>query len=442
MVLTAAKPPQEDVSEDAAATQAISAEADRLCISMPDWSWRLMALGSVGLLLSVLTLGLARFWYVTALRRFFWSRTRIGRFPLVYHGTASELFLGLVVALWVLVPVYTVLLLVLVGFGRSHWALEGSVAVFLIFLTQVALYRARRYRLTRTVWRGVRFDQTGSALHYGLIWVLGLLLTLVSLGLALPIMRQMLHRYRVNHTVYGGHMAHFKGPLGPLLGAYGQLYGPLVLFLIGLGAVYWSSLSDAPHLAATIDLSLQRGFAALSQTQQVLLRDWIWLCIWFVLGSTALISVLGPRYFTFEFRHFVAHSTLQDMGLSSNLGVRDLLKIWIRFAAALGLVICVMGGLFWVVVVILGLPYSVIWLSDVEPLDWLILLAGFYGLCLYAFLLCHLLYLRYPVWRAKAQSIQIDGAQTLDKGDWPTRPGQRGGLLAEGVTDALGVGGL
>ena len=48
----------------------------------------------------------------------------------------------------------------------SRWLL------FYYVFMQFAIYRARRYRLTRTVWRGVRFSMTGSGLNYA--WRVGL----------------------------------------------------------------------------------------------------------------------------------------------------------------------------------------------------------------------------------------------------------------------------
>ncbi len=48
---------------------------------------------------------------------------------------------------------------------------------------QFAIYRARRYRLTRTVWRGVRFWMTGSGWIYALRASLWGLLVILTLGL-------------------------------------------------------------------------------------------------------------------------------------------------------------------------------------------------------------------------------------------------------------------
>ena len=63
------------------------------------------------------------------------------------------------------------------------------------------MYRARRYRLTRTIWRGVRFWMTGSGWSYA--WRAGLwtLLVIVTLGLALPWYQAALERYKMTQQL-------------------------------------------------------------------------------------------------------------------------------------------------------------------------------------------------------------------------------------------------
>ena len=51
---------------------------------------------------------------------------------------------------------------------------------------QYACYRARRYRLTRTVFRGIRFHQSGSPWSYALRSLSWWIVTAMTLGLAYP----------------------------------------------------------------------------------------------------------------------------------------------------------------------------------------------------------------------------------------------------------------
>src|ERR1700731_2825154 len=66
--------------------------------------WRLRTKGAA---LLMLTLGLYRFWFATDVRRFLWSNTEIVGDTLEYTGLATELLGGFLLALAILVPLYT-----------------------------------------------------------------------------------------------------------------------------------------------------------------------------------------------------------------------------------------------------------------------------------------------------------------------------------------------
>ena len=77
-----------------------------------------------------------------------------------------------------------------------------GLAVFAMF-GKYASYRARRYRLTRTVLRGVRFNQTGSGLLYAIRATLWSIANITTLGLTYPWAVASLERYKMRHTFYG-----------------------------------------------------------------------------------------------------------------------------------------------------------------------------------------------------------------------------------------------
>src|SRR2546425_4326666 len=126
--------------------------------------WRLLARGAV---LLMFTLGIYRFWLTTDIRRFLWSNTELLGETFEYTGTARELLLGFVMAIAILVPLYTAFFFIALSSGPIG-EVSGLLSFLLLaLLGQYAIYRARRYRLTRTVYRGVQFHQTGSAWRYG-----------------------------------------------------------------------------------------------------------------------------------------------------------------------------------------------------------------------------------------------------------------------------------
>ena len=153
--------------------------------------------------LEVLTVGFYRFWLATDIRRHLWWNIDIAGDGPEYTGRAKELLLGFLFALAILVPIY--LAYFLVGLEVERAKAFAGVPLFLFFYVfgQFAIYRARRYRLTRTVWWGVRFWMSGSGWSYAArssLWAIGVILTL---GLLLPWREAALERYKMQHSYYG-----------------------------------------------------------------------------------------------------------------------------------------------------------------------------------------------------------------------------------------------
>ena len=161
--------------------------------------------------LELVTLGFYRFWLVTDIRRHLWSNTVIDGDAAEYTGQGRELLIGFLIALAILMPIY--LAYFLISIEAEHLQALASiplVAAFYVF-GQFAIYRARRYRLTRTVWRGVRFWMDGSGWAYALRASLWAVLAIVTLGLALPWRTAALERYKLGHSWYGDLPGRFEG---------------------------------------------------------------------------------------------------------------------------------------------------------------------------------------------------------------------------------------
>ena len=170
--------------------------------------FRLVARGAG---LELVTLGFYRFWLTTDIRRHLWSNTQIDGDAPEYTGRGKELLIGFLVAHAILVPIY--LGYFLIGIEAEHLKAFASlplVAFFYLF-GQFAIYRARRYRLTRTVWRGVRFWMSGSGWIYALKASLWGVLVVITLGLALPWREAALERYKMRHSYYGDLQGSFEG---------------------------------------------------------------------------------------------------------------------------------------------------------------------------------------------------------------------------------------
>src|SRR4026209_1202355 len=108
----------------------------------------------INAILIVLTLTVYRFWAKTKVRRHIWSCVHINGEPLEYTGRGVELFLGALIVLSVFFLPFFVLAFTLqmaLGPGHPVLILLQSILLLLIFaLWGMALYRARRYQLSRT----------------------------------------------------------------------------------------------------------------------------------------------------------------------------------------------------------------------------------------------------------------------------------------------------
>jgi len=192
-----------------------------------------------GYALMVPTLGLYRFWQATWKRRFYWQNTVIDGDPLEYTGNASQLLIGFFFALAFFLPIY--LALFVLSMQESSLVVLGYLGIGLLFwfLMGYGIYRARDFRLSRTLWRGIRFDLRGHAWAYAVRRFFWSILMLVTLGLIYPWMASSLWKYRWRNTWYGDRKFEIAGNWRAFAGTYFATYF-LNLLTIG-GALGWSA---------------------------------------------------------------------------------------------------------------------------------------------------------------------------------------------------------
>ena len=167
-------------------------------------------------LLTLLTLGIYRFWAKTRIRNYIWSSVRLGDDAFEYTGTGLEKFLGFLVAIVILALYLAVIQMVLFFFGMNIFSepttMEEMVAqvaaTYLTVLVVVplwffAVYRARRYKMARTRWRSIRFGMEKGAWGYSLRAIGHWILTILTLGLLLPRQTFSLEKYMTDRSWYG-----------------------------------------------------------------------------------------------------------------------------------------------------------------------------------------------------------------------------------------------
>ena len=254
--------------------------------------------------LTVLTLGVYRFWMKTALRRLIWGETRLDGDPFEYDGTPIELLIGTmmaVVALAFLLGGANLLLSfgAMSVFQTGIYSVAGLVSLAILApLVQFAVFRARRYRLLRTRWRGIRFGMDGSTRTFIWIWARKFALSVVSLGVLYPYLRVARERYMTECMMYGDARFRFVGSAKDIflywmslwMGVVGG-FGLLVLLLL-----MFRNLGGGMGFAV---------FAALG---------WLYLIFW-----------LHCRYRAAEIRLFMSARRLKDVRIRCSFTASDLL---------------------------------------------------------------------------------------------------------------------
>jgi uncharacterized membrane protein YjgN (DUF898 family) len=172
-------------------------------------NWReFLPIAATNLLLTLVTLGFYRFWATARERRYLWSRTQFIDERLEWTGTGREMFIGFLIALAIFVPLILFLqfgVQALIFRGMGGVAALGGLLAFaaILYLTGVAYFRALRYRLARTLWRGIRGGSNGSGYGFGFSYLWCSFLNVISIGLVVPWSMTTLWRERWEAMSFG-----------------------------------------------------------------------------------------------------------------------------------------------------------------------------------------------------------------------------------------------
>jgi uncharacterized membrane protein YjgN (DUF898 family) len=158
------------------------------------------------IILTLLTFSIWRFWGKTRIRRYLWSHTSLAGDRFEYTGTGGELFIGFIIVMAVFIIANIGLTALQIAFDPAsaiHVIAQALFGLVIVYLTFVAQYAAQRYRLTRTLWRGISGGMTGSAWAWGFKAMWFSVLTLLSLTLAWPWAQMRLLDDRLNNSYFG-----------------------------------------------------------------------------------------------------------------------------------------------------------------------------------------------------------------------------------------------
>ena len=282
-------------------------------------------------LFNVITLSLYRFWARTRVRRYLWGHTSFLGDRIEYTGTGKELFLGFFIAVFVVIlPLIAINAAAAWFWEASRPELYGLIStatyILVLFLIGAAIYRARRYRLSRTVWRGIRGGQTGSALRYGLKYLGFMVLNGLTAAWTYPWMRMRLMHQLMSNTWFGDRRFIFEGGAGPLYGRFALVWVVLLLvpFLLVILVVFLLG-SDIALLFEAAQERLKENSAGSSPN--VTDAPGSYPSVWQLL--IPLVIVVIPMalvwYKAHEFRHMASCVRYEGLTFELNATVASLL---------------------------------------------------------------------------------------------------------------------
>jgi uncharacterized membrane protein YjgN (DUF898 family) len=377
-----------------------------------------------GYLLMVPTIGIYRFWVTTAKRRFYWQNTVVDGEPLEYSGRAVQLLIGFLFAVAFFLPMYIAFFYL--STQAPGVALGGylAVAAFIWFFMGYATYRARDFRLSRTLWRGIRFSQHGSAWVYALQRFLWSLAVIVSLGLAYPFMAASLWRYRYTHTWYGDQQFSWTGSWKTIAGPYYRIYVLLVIAALGSTAAVGTSPLILTPAGPVPSSEVVIGVAFVSALA---------LLCWFYFRARE-----ATRMFS-EIRLGQARATIK-VRARSLLGqfllyLLALVGAGLGLAVVLGLIVATM----FVGVLTGGSGSVAVDIARIAQAGWLnaSLLVFAYLAAIATLALIGEVFLGYGYWMLIARGATIRNAESLSS---VRAGGEDRALAGEGLADALNVG--
>lgn len=268
---------------------------------------RFAGLVTRGAILQIVTFGFYRFWLATDIRRHLWSHSAPGGDPLEYLGTAKDLLIGFLIGLAILAPVYFLYFLASLAAETVQAFASVPFFLFLVVFRDFARYHGQRYRLRRTVWRGLAFSMDGSGWSYALRSALWGLLVIVTFGLALPWRLAALERYKMGHVSYGDVRASFDATGGGLFRAGWTLWLWVVVYVASLGAAG----------------NFGRGFAPGNLGMQILL-----FLVAFI--ATLLMPIVLAAYKARIWRWWASGVSFGGARLSSDLDGESFVMIYLQ----------------------------------------------------------------------------------------------------------------
>jgi len=303
-------------------------------------TWRdYLPIAASNLLLTIVTIGVYRFWAKARERRYLWSHTRFIDDRLEWTGTGKEMFVGFLIAMALFTPP-----ILFLRFGFQAMVLRGqagpaavlfvAVYAFLLFVFGIARFRALRYRLARSYWHGIRGGSDDPGFRYGWSAVWKPLVGFLALGLMIPWSMVRLWNERWAAMSFGPYRFESNAMAAPLMLRWLLLLiSPIVVVL--LGGLVAAAIGGAAMVAGGRGGMIGVVLAGLAV----------------VGGFYLLVALIGLGYWAAYLRQAIGSLSLGGLRFQFDARSKDWLLLFLGdialVAGTLGLGICFLGYRHW-----------------------------------------------------------------------------------------------
>lgn len=166
----------------------------------------------VNFLLILVTFGIYYFWGKAKIKRYMYSQSDFDGDRFTFHGTGNELFKGGMIAIGFLV-IYSLISEYVNKFITTPVGLIASVLISILFLFAIAaaLVLSRRYYLSRSTWRGIRFTFRGKIKDFIGLVLKGYFLSLITFGIYAPYFINNYEEFMITKSYYGNQNFSYNG---------------------------------------------------------------------------------------------------------------------------------------------------------------------------------------------------------------------------------------
>jgi uncharacterized membrane protein YjgN (DUF898 family) len=260
----------------------------------------------VNVLLTLLTFGVYFFWAKVKVRAYLFSETDFDGDRFAYHGTGREMFVGFLKALvFFFIPISLLSMLPELTGAPLPVRYGASMLSYLLasFFVPMAMIGARRYRLSRTSWRGIRFSLRAKTGDFVRLWSWNTFLVAGTLGLYYPIYIMRRQDFLTRHMWFGSQRFGFDGRGRDL---FWPFLAMVVLFPFTLGLSWFGfAAKKARYFAA------HTTFGSARFESSVRAMPLAWLTISNLLGLVCTLGLAWPWLSVRSLRFAYANLSLE-----------------------------------------------------------------------------------------------------------------------------------